>query len=462
MRVIFVIRHTGEGQIGIMSLSGVLKQRGHRVEIVEAGYKKIKERLRAGHSAILAYSTPTRYADYYIQLNRRIKREFDVFSVFGGPHPTAVPEITEEEGVDGVCRGEGELAMAELADNLSNGKSVRDIKNWWIKEDGKIYRNPPRPLIENLDELPFPDRELFRKLPLFDEEKIHIITGRGCPYDCSYCFNPVYNRLYEGKAGKIRRRSVCNVIEEIRQAQKRFPLKFLVFDDDLFVLPYEWIKEFSRHYKKEVGLPFFCYLRADLVNPEIIRHLKGAGCFSISMGIETADDNLRNFVLKRNMSKEQIIGAAREIKNNRIRLKASNIIGIPGGSLEADIETAGLNARCSVDYSSVEILTPYPGTEIYKLIIDSGAVDKDNYWSKDYKGLRNRPELVNFQMIFALTVEFPVLFTLVRILLRLPAIRLYNLFYLLWEGYCAYFRLYPSGLRGFLRGIKKYIKLIKK
>ncbi len=449
MRIIFITKYTGDEQLGIMTISSMLKQNGHQVEILEAEYKKVKEKLESRIPTILAYSTPTVYSDYYVQLNKRIKKDFAAFSVFGGPHPTVAPEMIEEDGIDGICIGEGELAMTELADSLNLGRPIRCIKNWWIKDGGKIFKNPLRPRIENLDELPFPDRELFKRLSLFDKEKIHVITGRGCPYECSYCCNPVYDRLYKDESRKIRRRSVPNVIEEIKQAKKRLPLKFVIFDDDIFVIPHEWLKELCRHYKKEIGLPFFCNVRADLVSYKTVECLKDAGCFSISMGIETADDNSRNDILKRNMTKEQIIEAARLIKEKKIILKASNIIGIPGSSLEADFETAKLNVLCAVDYSSVDILTPYPGTEIFNEANGNGLISY---------GQKRRLE--NFRQLFPLAVEFPYLLPLVKILIKLPASNLFRLVYRFWEGYCAYFRLYPCSFSGFFRGLKKYIKLI--
>lgn len=427
-----------------MYISSVLKNKGYQVEIVEAEYAKVKAALNVNIPTILAYSTPTVLAEHYLKLNNRLKKFFGVFSVFGGPHPTMVPEIIEEDGVDGICIGEGEYAMLELLENISSGKPITNIQNWWIKENGKIFKNPLRPLIKNLDDLHFPDRDLFRKQKLFDSEKMHIITGRGCPYNCSYCCHSFYNLLYEGEFAKIRKRSVKNVIEEIGQFKNKFPLKFVVFDDDIFVLPFEWLKEFSLLYKRYINLPFFCYLRPDLITPKTVKLLKLSGCHSVSMGLETADDCLRNVILKRNMSKEQIIDAARLIKEYKIILKTSNIIGIPGSLIDKDIETIKLNIKCKVDYSSVSVLKPYPNTEISALIQNS-----------------NHPRLKkNLRYLFALAVEYPFLLNVIKILIRLPLNHVYKICYLLWEGYCAYFRLYPAGRRAFARGIKKYISML--
>ncbi|MDD4894820.1 MAG: radical SAM protein, partial [Candidatus Omnitrophica bacterium] len=296
-------------------------------------------------------------------------------------------------------------------------------------------------------------RELFRDKILFDREKMHVVTGRGCPYSCSYCCHSFYNRLYNDQAVKIRKRSVRGVIEEIVRFKKEFPLKFVVFDDDIFILPYNWLEEFCAEYKKHVDLPFFCYLRADLVDERTVQNLKSAGCFSVSMGIETAEENLRNRIFKRNMSREQIVSAAKLIKAYKIKLKASNIIAAPGSPLDVDLGTLELNILCKTDYSSVELLTPYPETEIcswFDADVDKKhpeSCQKNKYAKRQAQNLRN---------LFAIIVEFPALFNLVRVLIKLPCAKFYEFCFFIWEGYCAYFRLYPAGWLSFGRGIKKY------
>lgn len=459
MRVLFVVQYSGDENLGIMIMSKMLKQKGFQVEMVEAQYKDICVKLRQNNAnTVLAYSAPTVFINYYLELNKQIKKVFKVFSVFGGPHPTAVPELIENEGVDGVCIGEGEFALLELIEKLSSGQSIRDIKNWWIKENGTIYKNSLRPLVKNLDNLPFADRDLFRKQRLFDPEKIHIIAGRGCPYSCSYCCHSYYNKLYSDNAGVIRKRSVENVIKEILQFQEKFPLKFVIFDDDIFTLPDEWIKEFSPQYKKLIRRPFFCYIRADLINREIVEELKSAGCYSVSLGIETDDDLLRSTILKKNISKKQIISAMQLIKKYKIKLKTSNIIGIPGGTLNNDLNTIRLNNECRVDYASVGKLKRYPGTEISKIFFSAADRNPSRLDSKDESRER---QLENLEKLFPLAVEYPFLIHFLKILIKLPLIRFYTFCHILWEGYCAYFRLYPAGRRGFFRGIKKYLYLLK-
>ena len=152
---------SGYVPLGIVYLSSVLKRAGHLVEVCTPRLTEARRTIKDFKPSIVAYSACTGGVSDYFTFNRKIKNEFDVFSVFGGPHPTYFPEMIEEEGVDAVCRGEGEAAMLEMADVLERGGDVTRLENWWVKKNKVIYKNDLRPLIQNLDTIPHPDRSLF-------------------------------------------------------------------------------------------------------------------------------------------------------------------------------------------------------------------------------------------------------------------------------------------------------------
>ncbi|MCF7875389.1 MAG: B12-binding domain-containing radical SAM protein [Candidatus Omnitrophica bacterium] len=462
MRILFIVNDIYTDHIGIMLLSSILKQNGHSVEVVEASYKKIVKKLKNYRYDILAYSCPTILSDYYISLNKLIRRNFDIFSVFGGAHPTFVPEMIEEEGIDCICRGEGEFAFLELAEKLKFKKPIRKIKNLWVKDNGNIFKNPLRELVKNLDDLPFPDRDLFPFSEAIFKRKMHVITSRGCPYSCSYCSQSAYDFLYNSHAAKVRRRSVGNVIKEIQQITKKVSLRLIMFEDDLFISSIRWINSFCKEYQNKINIPFFCYTRADTINPDIVSKLRRAGCVSISMGLESANDYLRENVLRRHMSRDNIIEAARIIKKEKIRLETTNIIGIPGSSLKDDLETLKMNVKCNVDYSSVKLLMPYPKTKIRKFAASMGCLI-DKYPSSEWKSSirfhtdRDKRARENLRKFFAITVEFPFLLPVVKKIIYFPLGYIYMCVYIVWDGYTAFFRLYPTGFRGFIWGIRKFI-----
>jgi anaerobic magnesium-protoporphyrin IX monomethyl ester cyclase len=284
MKLVFVIPPCDQENLGILGLAFFVKKSGFDVRVIESIYQDLKRELQKEKSAILAYYTPTVYYQFLRSLNRRLKSQFPgILSLFGGPHPTFFPEMIEDEGVDGVCIGEGEYAMLELAQNLSEGKPITGIQNFWIKQDGKIYKNPLRPLIEDLDSLPFPDRSYSNNAISFKLGRASVMTSRGCPYKCSYCFSHAYNRLYNNHSGRVRRRSVDNVIEEIKEIKKTYPLSMILFQDDNFILDRQWLSEFLKEYGKGVGLPFSCYVRANLISQEVVKILKNAGCIRVIM-----------------------------------------------------------------------------------------------------------------------------------------------------------------------------------
>lgn len=369
MRILFIVQQIDYEPQGIMHLSSALKAAGHEVELAVAARQDPVAMARDFQPDVAAYSVITGSQRYYLDLNRRLKAELPgLFSVFGGPHPTFFPEMVEAEGVDGICRGEGEAALVELADTLTGGgrTAVLGLENWWFCRDGETIANPVRPYIEDLDTLPFPDRALvYDRDPISARSKIkHFLTGRGCPYNCTYCFNHALGQLYRGKGQRFRQQSVEYVIEDIRRVRDRYPLEFVVFLDDTFVLSHDWLAEFAEKYPRRIGLPFFCNTRANLVTAEQVRLLKAAGCHSVSMGVETANDRIRDELLKRNMSREGILDAAAILRRHNVAFMTNNMLSLPTGSLETDFETLALNAECRPAYANVFLFQPYPKTAL--------------------------------------------------------------------------------------------------
>jgi len=426
---------------GIMTLSAVLKAQGFRSEVVPTDDEFVRDRLASEKRAVVAFSTPSALATTYVDFNRRIReRRPDVFSVFGGAHPTYFPEMIQEEGIDGVCIGEGEYAMLDLVRALDDGNSPKNLENWWIKEDGVIHRNPIRPLIEDLDELPLPDRAAFSQAISAPGLHAIVMTGRGCPYGCTYCYNHLYRKLYEGKGQLIRRRSVGHVLRELRLLKDE-GYRFIRFMDDLFTLQPKWVREFSPRYAREIALPFTCLVRANFVNETVIADLKRAGCHRIMMGIEAGNERLRNEVLKRRMSDEQILEAARIIRASGIRLVTANILALPGGTLADDWETVELNIRARPNYGSASILNAFPGTEIHETARSMGLIQEDHVAAVSEGGFgftptlkmsdpREKRQVENLHKFFGIVVWFPWLKPVVRRLIKLPPNRLFEFVYM--------------------------------
>ena len=459
MRVVWPIHKLGKEYSqypGVMSISSLLRQHGFHSVVVAAEFDAVQTLLQDGRPSILAYSTPTGYFRHYVTLNRQLKAAFpSIVSVFGGPHPTFFPEMIEEDGVDGICIGEGEYAMLDLVRNLSAGEPVRHLENWWIKEGGGVHKNAVRPLIKDLDVLPQPDHALFAQAIDGPISQAIVMTSRGCPHHCTYCYNHIYRRLYEGKGKVVRRRSVDHVMVELREI-KRTGYEFIRFMDDLFILSREWVEEFATKYREQgIGLPFTCLVRANYVTGEVARALKAAGCYRMLLGVEAGNEEVRNGILKRNMTTEDIRRAAEVIKDAGLRLVTANIIGIPGGSLEADLETLALNIACKPDYASVALLHPFPRTEIGDYARELGLLDDVQMAELEsstgfglrsplrFKNDRERRGVENLQKFFCLAVWLPWLLPLVQRLIRLPQNRLYDMIYTISVTFGMHFKAVP-------------------
>ncbi|MEW6233297.1 MAG: radical SAM protein [Chloroflexota bacterium] len=472
MRILFILKQVDNDHLGILHLSSVLKSGGHEVELIIGAAQDPTEVAARWRPDIVAYSVFTGSQHYYLDLNRRIRARQKVFSVFGGPHPTFFPELIQEDGVDGICIGEGEGAFLELANALQSGQPVTGIANWWIKENGVIHENAPGHLVEDLDSLPFPDRALLyeRYAPSRYNPLKPFITGRGCPYNCTYCFNHSFAKLYRGKGRMVRQRSVDNVLAEMSWVLEAYPFQLALFMDDTFIVSREWVAEFAEKYPRVIGKPFWCQVRANLVNDGIVRLLKQAGCVSVSMGVEAGNDDLRNRVLNRNMSKETIIRACQLLGAQGIAVMTTNMLGLPGGSLAADLETLELNRACKPAYASALLFQPYPRTALGEYAqrehLMEGTFDDISFSATAHSVLRfsdarEKRQIENLQKLFAVGVEWPFLLPLIRLLLKLPSNRLYWLIYKLWKGYALKNRLHPHRLstREFLRSLTHFLQI---
>jgi anaerobic magnesium-protoporphyrin IX monomethyl ester cyclase len=455
VHLLFVIREIDNEPQGILLISSLVKQAGHRTSLVVATEEDPIEAVRRLEPDVVGYTVYTGAQNYYLELNRRIKAERPVFSIFGGPHPTFFPEMIEKEGVDAICIGEGEYATLDLLNALQAGESIAQIPNWRIKDGEEIRRNPLRPLLTpaELDALPFPDRGLlYDAHPASARTLIRpIITGRGCPYNCSFCFNKAYSELYDGGV-RTRQRSVERVVQEIETLRDAHGLKFVLFMDDTFIVNAKWLREFSERYRTDVGIPWWCQVRADLVNEEKMRLLKNAGCVSVSFGIEAGDEYLRNAILNRKMTREQILDAARLIREHGIAFSTNNMLGLPKGGLAADFETLNLNIECRPDYANVFLYQPYPKTQLGEMAFSEGYMEgsfddlsgsvSDSTVIK-FSSEAEKRQIENLQKLFALTVEFPWLRGMVRQAIKLPRNQIFWLVYKVWKGFALNRRLFP-------------------
>jgi radical SAM superfamily enzyme YgiQ (UPF0313 family) len=458
MRVLFIVRDLeGAEPLGILYLVAVLRQGGHQVRLVGTRGVDLLAQVRAFSPQVIGYGSCTGQHTWYLKLNRALKRRHDFLAVLGGPHATFFPQVIEEDGVDVVCRGEGEQAMRELCDRLQAGQPIHDVANLWVKKDGKVTRNAPRALVADLDTLPLPDREArFDADPGARRWAAHsFLTSRGCPYSCAYCFNPSMQALYGPAWGRRRLRSPQKVVEEIEAVRRTTSLSFVQFRCSMFPDEAGWLEEFAELYRARVGLPFYCHVRADHMSERTVELLARAGCRSVNMGIECAGEGYRRDVLRRPMSDAAIRGACDRLHRHHIAILADNIVGLPGRSFADDLATLELNRECGVDYPLAMLLQPYPGTAIAEIAERTGAFNGDlssidfSYYQRSpltFSSEAERRRIENLQKLFAVAVEAPALLPVVRRLVELPPNLVFSSLFRCWFLWCYHTRIMPHRL----------------
>jgi radical SAM superfamily enzyme YgiQ (UPF0313 family) len=435
-RVLFVVKELeGAEPIGALYVAGCLRAAGHDVRFVGTRGHHVRDAIRAYAPHVVAFGATTGLHRYYLGLAARIKEEFPaITTLLGGPHPTYYPDVIHAPGVDVICRGEGEDAAVELVDALDRGDDHRRIRDLWVKHEGVVHQNGPRALRRDLDALPFPPRELLwdyddrlRRRPLKS-----FTTNRGCPFPCSYCFNSSLVAHYAETGTrwtKVRVRSPENVVAEIAEVRARSPLQVVGFRESIFVYAAPWLRRFGELYRREIGLPYYCHLRADLMTEELVELLAWSGCHTVNVGVETANPKLANDVLRRNIDMERLAAGIRMLKRAGIVVFADNILGIPGGTLDDDWATLKLNIELDVDYAAATLCTPYPGTGIADYAIANGLFDgdfdaiDDSYYTESvvkFPDARTKRATENLHKWFAVTAALPALLPLVRRIVELP------------------------------------------
>ncbi len=420
--------------LGIAYLSAVLKNNGYDIKVFEFGKSAHwpSQDIKRFRPDIVAYSIISGRQNSYLDFNRSLKKELRFTSLFGGPHATFFPEIIKEESVDAVCIGEGELALEEFVKKMSRSKELpADVLNFWVNKKGEIIKNPVRPRIEELDQLPFPDRKTFYdNFSVVNQHGIkHFLAHRGCPYGCTYCFNKTYNNIYKDNKNIYKSRKPEKICEEINYERTLTKIKMVGFVDDVFTLDKKWVRQFSQIYKKEVGIPFCINARFDNLDEEIISLLKEANCTLVYVGIEAGNEFIRAEVLKRNMTVDTMIKIANILKKYKIKFLTQNIIGIPGEDYEKALDTLKINMHIKPDIANCSLFAPYPKLELTNYAIKNNYFDGDfskldiNYYHKSL--MENDEDLnrkLNLRYFFSLLARHPYLFNFFdKIIFHLPA-----------------------------------------
>jgi radical SAM superfamily enzyme YgiQ (UPF0313 family) len=302
-----------------------------------------------------------------------IKSQFaDIPIVFGGPHATLLPEqCFKVDSVDYVIRGESEKVILQFLSFIEGDIEISRVNSLSYRdESGEIVHNLMEKPIENLNEIPFPDRDsLLYKDNYTSEDMGMIMATRGCPFNCTYCAH-IFGR-------RVRKRSIENVMEEIRLVRRKYGTTQFSFKDDTFTVSKKWVTQLcNRLIEEDLGVNWDCTTRVDVIDEELVKLMKKAGCNDIRVGIETGSQRILDET-KKGVTFEQVRTAAKMLNKNRVLWSGYFMYGLPTETVEDIRSTYKFMEELNPNYAGLGLYNPFPKTELFDRGVELGLIEDD-------------------------------------------------------------------------------------
>ncbi|MFX0134196.1 MAG: B12-binding domain-containing radical SAM protein [Candidatus Hodarchaeota archaeon] len=439
--------------VSLATIAGLLISDGNKVQVFdcpaqELNIHDLKELLSANIPDFVIWSTgtPSIESDLHIacivkEINPKIKT-----AVFG-THVSVFAQkcLSNQPALDFIIRNEPEFTIQELVNTINDNQSLMKVKGITYRTpDNKIINNPVRPFINNLDVLPFPTWNLIAieryRLPLINRKYLIIAPTRGCPYNCSFCTS----KVYYGKA--LRRRSINIVLSEIKFDIENYNVRDFLFWSDTFTLDKKYVRDLSNELiKSNLNIHWTCNSRVDTVDESLLKLMAQAGCWMISFGIESGNQEILD-ITQKGTNLEQAYLAVNAARKNGIKTVGHFILGLPGETNKTIRETIGFSKNLKLDLAQFYCAVPFPGSTLYDTAVRNRWIDKNNWheFSQDIA-------IMQLQTISTKQVNN----------YRKKAIRIfYFRFHIAWRLFLLLAKHFS--LKGFTDTINKYLKWIIK
>lgn len=393
MRILFVYPnlrgfHEDCYSPGLASIVSSTKADGHEVRVLvvrrKSDFSGVLDMVGEFSPKVVGFSSVSSQFNSVREMAESIKRRSrDTIIVCGGVHPTINPGcLLEAPSLDAIFVGESESSFVEFLARADKGDSYRSTDNLAYADDGNLVVNRLKPRVVDLDSLPYPDKESSPFAETIQRSGYApFFFSRGCPFLCAYCSNHAIAQAYGEARNHPRYRSPESSIREIEEAVSKFPISTIFIEDDIFGLNKKWREEFCEKYRERIGLRFMCILRAEVLDERFARLLKRAGCCRITLGIESGNEHVRNEIMNRRMSTEQIRRAFRVAHEFGFKTNALNVIGAPGETEDMLWDTIRLNREVNPTSSGVNIFYPYRGTKLGDRCFEGELVDEKLYYA---------------------------------------------------------------------------------
>ncbi len=381
-RILFVFPETrypsGQPPLGIAMLSAVAKQCGVETLLCDMSFqKKPFEHLRTLLSEFKPDAVSITVVTPQIRATLtacEVVRKFapDAYLMIGGPHATVLPvETLETSGADIVYSGEGEIAFKKLID----GTDPETIPGACFMKNGEAVLIPGKLLVEDLDSLPMPDRDIFDMDKYFSTwysmdrvdsglKGTTIMGTRGCPYVCTFC-QPTLSEIF-GK--KMRKRSPDSLVQELKLLVEKYSIDAFMFEDSTFIVDHQWVTEICSLMSSEgLKLKWCCNVRADLLTEELLDTMVSAGLSKVNMGVESASQRVLDDIYRKGITVEGVRKALRMCLSRGIFVQGYFMLGAPGETIEEMKQTIEFAAREPFNDALFDITTPFPHTELWEM-----------------------------------------------------------------------------------------------
>ena len=373
-----------EIQLGISYISSFLKAQGYNTDLIVLAKgtknKFIDKYINELNPNLICFTATASEYDFIAETAKYIKSHYPfIYLLVGGPHISLNPERAIKGYFDSVCIGEGEFPVLKLVQQLERGEEPNKINNLWIKHGTKVEKNKTSDFIQNLDSFPLPDRDMWQKWIKYPETMHPILLGRGCPFRCSYCSNHALSKIASGKY--VRYRTVENVIEEIKDVITKFPKTVAIYFEVETVgvnIGYDIIfcSELEKINKAFKKLTYGVNLRVipGVDYSRLFKAFKTANFKFVNIGLESGSQRVREEILRRHYSNDDIINTVSLAKNIGLKVRMPVMVGIPGETLEDFKETIKCCRQCQADEYQLSIYFPYPGTDLYDYSKEKGLL----------------------------------------------------------------------------------------